>query len=43
MGGERPGGITILAVLYVIEGLFALGMGGLTMAGGSLIPQSFPK
>jgi len=38
MGGERPGGITILAVLYVIEGLFALGMGGLTMAGGSLIP-----
>ncbi|HHF55613.1 MAG TPA: hypothetical protein ENL42_01685 [Thermoplasmatales archaeon] len=38
MGGERPGGITILAVLYVIEGLFTLGMGGLTMAGGSLIP-----
>ena len=38
MGGERPGGITVLALLYAIEGLFGLGMGGMFLAGGSMIP-----
>ena len=38
MGGERPGGITVLAILYGLEGLFALGTGGLAAAGSSLIP-----
>jgi len=39
MGGERPGGITVLAILYGLEGLFALGAGGLAAAGSSLIPR----
>jgi len=36
MGGEKPGGIVVLAVLYVIEGLFGLGSGALMISGGSM-------
>ena len=38
MGGERPSGITILAILYILGGLFAIGTGAMMLAGGSMIP-----
>ncbi len=36
MGGERPGGITILAILYILGGLFALAGGAMMLSGGSM-------
>jgi hypothetical protein len=38
MGGERPGGITVLAVLYILSGLFALGMGAMVLTGSTMMP-----
>ena len=37
MGGEKPTGIVVLAVLYIIEGLFGLAGGAMMMGGGAIL------
>ena len=37
MGGEKPTGIVVLTVLYVIEGLFGLAYGAILASGGGML------
>ena len=37
MGGEKPGGIVVLAVLYIIEGLFGIAYGAMMIGGGGML------
>ncbi len=43
MGGEKPAGIVVLAVLYIIEGLVGIATGAVIWGGSSALGFGFAK